>query len=270
MRLSRSGPNAGANYSLEAAMKRHLKSALTGALLASAAASAFSSETTVHWSYQGKTDPTHWAEGMPENAACRSGRQQSPIALSETSAKRVASKDFTIDYEPGSVALLNNGHTIQANVDDANDTVNYKGEAYKLDQFHFHTPSEHTLDGKSYPMELHLVNKGSNGKITVVGIFIKEGKENPALQPVFADLPATQTSSGRHAQVDIAALLPSDKKALVYSGSLTTPPCSELVNWIVLEQPVEMSRQQISAFKAIFRDNHRPLQKLNHREVGEE
>ena len=190
--------------------------------------------------------------------------------MSEASATRVASKDFTIDYEPGSVALRNNGHTIQANVDDANDTVTYKGEVYKLDQFHFHTPSEHTFDGKSYPMELHLVNKSSNGKITVVGILIMEGKENPALEPVFADLPAHQTSAGRQAQVDITALLPNDRKALVYAGSLTTPPCSEPVNWIVLEQPIEMSREQIAAFKAIFHDNHRPLQKLNHRDVSEE
>ncbi|PFH12068.1 carbonic anhydrase [Collimonas sp. PA-H2] len=251
-------------------MKRFLTSALAGGLLASAMTSAFSSETGVHWSYAGKADPTHWADGVPENAVCRSGQRQSPIALSEASAERVASKDFTIHYEAGRVALLNNGHTIQANVSDANDTVVFKGETYKLDQFHFHTPSEHTLDGKSYPMELHLVNKSSSDQITVVGIFIQEGEENPALEPVFADLPATQATAGRQAQVDIAALLPNDKKALVYSGSLTTPPCSESVNWIVLEQPIAMSRQQITAFKAIFHDNHRPLQKLNGRQISEE
>ena len=251
-------------------MKRLLKSAIATSLLATAMTSAFSTETGVHWSYHGKADPTHWADGVPDNAACRSGHRQSPIALSETTAQRVASKDFAIHYEAGSVALLNNGHTIQANVSDANDTVTYKGESYKLDQFHFHTPSEHTLDGKSYPMELHLVNKSSSGQITVVGIFIQEGAENPVLEPVFVDLPTTQATAGRQAQVDIAGLLPSDEKALVYSGSLTTPPCSESVNWIVLEQPISMSKQQIAAFKAIFRDNHRPLQKLNHRQISEE
>ncbi|HWW05198.1 carbonic anhydrase family protein [Collimonas sp.] len=243
---------------------------MTGSLLVSAAAAALASETAAHWSYQGKTDPTHWAEGNPENAACQSGRRQSPIALSESTAKRVASKDFSIQYEPGTVTLVNNGHTIQANVREANDTVNFKGQTYKLDQFHFHTPSEHTIDGKSYSMELHLVNKSNDGKITVVGIFIKEGKENQALESAFADLPARQTWTGRQAKVDITALIPNDKKALAYSGSLTTPPCSEMVNWIVLEQPIEMSKQQIAAFKAIFHDNHRPLQKLNHRDIDEE
>ena len=254
-------------------MKNILASTITGILLATAATSAFSNtsnETGVHWSYEGKADPTHWADGVPENAACRSGQRQSPIALSETSATHVASKDFALHYKPGSVALLNNGHTIQANVGDADDTVSYKGEIYKLDQFHFHTPSEHTFNGKSYPMEMHLVNKSEAGKITVVGIFIMEGKENPVLEPVFADLPARQASAGRQVQVDIAGLLPNDRKALVYSGSLTTPPCSEQVNWIVLEQPIEMSKQQIAAFKAIFHDNHRPLQNLNHREISEE
>lgn len=251
-------------------MKKLLRTAIAGSLLATAMTSAFSNETGVHWSYQGKTDPTHWADGVPANATCRSGLRQSPIALSEASAQRVASKDFAIHYEAGSVTLLNNGHTVQANVSDANDTVTFKGESYKLDQFHFHTPSEHTLDGKSYPMELHLVNKNSAGKITVVGVLIKEGEENPALQPVFADLPARPDSSEKQARVDLAALLPNDTKALVYTGSLTTPPCSEPVNWIVLEQPITMSKQQISAFQAIFHDNHRPLQKLNQRQVSEE
>jgi len=254
-------------------MKRLLKSALstlTVSLLLTAAASPFAAETAAHWSYQGKTDPTHWAKGNPENAACRSGHRQSPIALSATTARHIASKDFTVQYEPGTITLVNNGHTIRANTSDASDTVSFKGEIYKLDQFHFHTPSEHTLDGKSYPMELHLVNKSSVGKITVVGIFIKEGKENSALESAFGDLPARQTWAARHAKVDLAALIPSDKKALIYSGSLTTPPCSEMVNWIVLEQPIEMSKQQIAAFKAIFHDNHRPLQKLNHRDIDEE
>ncbi|NKI69135.1 carbonic anhydrase family protein [Collimonas pratensis] len=251
-------------------MKKFLLSAIAGSLLATAMTPALASESGVHWSYHGKADPTHWADGVPANAACSSGQRQSPIALSEASAQRVASKDFTIHYEAGSVALLNNGHTVQANVSDANDTIVFKGETYKLDQFHFHTPSEHTLDGQSYPMELHLVNKSSSGRITVLGIFIKEGEGNPALEPVFVDLPASQATAGRQAQVDIAALLPNDKKALVYTGSLTTPPCSEPVNWIVLEQPITMSKQQIAGFKAIFHDNHRPLQKLNHRQVSEE
>jgi carbonic anhydrase len=254
-------------------MKRNLISTFSMGLCVFVSAPAFSAEPTTHWSYTGKTDPTHWADGNPQNAACKTGQRQSPIALSDATASPVQEKDFTINYKPSTVYLVNNGHTIQANAEGQADSVTYKGINYKLAQFHFHTPSEHTLNGKRFPMELHLVNKGDDNTFTVIGVFVKKGKRNQELASVFSELPGRQTSegvSGPAAQVDLAMLLPSNKKAFVYSGSLTTPPCSETVNWVVLEQPIEMSFEQINRFKAIFPDNHRPLQAVLNRKVEQQ
>jgi carbonic anhydrase len=169
---------------------------------------------------------------------------------------------------------LNNGHTVQADVSGTANSISFGGASYTLAQFHFHTPSEHTVDGKYYPLEIHFVNKDAAGHIAVVGVLVRAGAENKLLAPLFSSLPATATPAGTHAgqplQVDIAAVLPKAHDAYVYPGSLTTPPCTEGVRWIVLMQPIQMSSAQIQAFKNIFQDNHRPLQKVNGREVNRE
>jgi len=227
-----------------------------------------------HWSYSGEHGPAHWGAVAADDAVCGNGKSQSPIDLASAAAKAGKNGAFKIHYESGAVALLNNGHTVQADVSDAADTVSLDGASYTLAQFHFHTPSEHAVDGKHYPLEMHFVNKDAGGHIAVVGVFVKTGAENKLLAPVFSALPSTETPAGTHAgkpvQVDIAAVLPKNHKAYVYSGSLTTPPCTEGVHWIVLEQPIEMSSAQIEAFKTIFHDNHRPLQKTGGREVDRE
>jgi carbonic anhydrase len=227
-----------------------------------------------HWSYSGEHGPAHWGDVAPEDAACGNGTSQSPIDLSASKAKTGKNGAFKINYEPGAVALLNNGHTVQADVSDAADTISFNGASYTLAQFHFHTPSEHTVNGKHFPLEIHFVNKDAAGHIAVLGVFVKAGAENKLLAPVFSSLPAKATPAGTHAgqpvQVDIAAVLPKDHQAYVYSGSLTTPPCSEGVSWIVLAQPIEMSNGQIDAFKKIFHDNHRPVQNVGGREVDRE
>lgn len=232
------------------------------------------SESPPHWSYSGENGPKHWGDIAADDAVCGNGKNQSPINLATGTA--MASKDgnFKINYESGAVALLNNGHTVQVDVADAADTVMFESTSYTLAQFHFHVPSEHTLDGQHYPLEIHFVNKDASGHIAVVGVLVQAGKENKLLAPVFSTLPLTTTPAGAHAgnpvQIDIAAVLPKDHKAYVYTGSLTTPPCTEGVHWIVLAQPVEMSSAQIDAFRKIFHDNHRPLQKINAREVHRE
>lgn len=227
-----------------------------------------------HWSYSGEHGPAHWGEVAADDAVCGNGKSQSPINLASGTAKAGKNAAFKIHYESGAVALLNNGHTVQADVSDTADTVSLDGASYTLAQFHFHTPSEHALNGKHYPLEMHFVNKDAGGHIAVVGVFVQTGAENTLLAPVFNALPSTETPAGTHAgkpvQVDIAAVLPKNLKAYVYTGSLTTPPCTEGVHWIVLEQPIEMSSTQIEAFKKIFHDNHRPLQKISGREVDHE
>jgi carbonic anhydrase len=223
-----------------------------------------------HWSYGHDTGPDKWAALDPDNKLCKIGQQQSPIALQTGKSTRLAEHDFDIRFGKAKGQLTNNGHTIQFNLDSAADnTVTLKNATYNLAQFHFHTPSEHRLDGKSFPMEMHLVSKDADGKLTVVGVFIKAGAKNEALAKLWSKLP-TPNASLQATEVDLATLLPAKRSALVYAGSLTTPPCSEDVNWIVLEQPIQMSQQQINAFRKHFTDNHRPIQRSHERKVMEE
>ncbi|HET7837886.1 MAG TPA: carbonic anhydrase family protein [Variovorax sp.] len=223
-----------------------------------------------HWSYAGKTGPSEWAALAPDNATCKTGQQQSPVDLPAAKAKALAQHDAEIRYGKAAGRLVNNGHTLELDLEGAADNkVVYQGVEYRLAQFHFHTPSEHHLDGRAFPMEMHLVNKSADGAITVVGVMIKAGRRNEALAPVFAK-PPKAGDAVRDLRIDLAAVLPADHKALLYTGSLTTPPCTEQVHWVVLERPIEMSRAQIDAFRHLFRDNHRPIQPLNGREAVEE
>ncbi|MDR2853520.1 MAG: carbonic anhydrase family protein [Burkholderiaceae bacterium] len=252
-------------------MKQMSKFTLAILSIACFTAYASAAEHAAHWSYDKETGPAHWGELAQENVMCKTGMQQSPIDLQPRSAERIGEKDFQINYHPTKVNVINNGHTIQAGSTEQANTISFKGKNYRLAQFHFHTPSEHTITHKNYPMEMHMVNTDENGNITVVGVFIEQGKENKMLAPVFSKLPVKPLTPKEKAdeptEVDLMALLPSDQKAMVYSGSLTTPPCSEQVNWIVMETPIEMSKSQIAAFQSIFSDNHRPVQKLNNRQV---
>ena len=143
------------------------------------------------------------------------------------------------------------------------------GVAYRLDQYHFHSPSEHTVDGKHFPMEMHLVHKSADGKLAVVGVFIAEGAHNRAFDPVWANLPAQKGVETHYpaVKVDVDALLPAARTSYRYDGSLTTPPCSEGVSWIVMTTPIELSSEQVAAFTRLIKDNNRPVQKLNGRTI---
>lgn len=227
-----------------------------------------------HWSYASNGGPSHWSAMDPRFTACGSGRVQSPIDLESRDARTGKPGEFHIDYEKGVVALVNNGHTVQANVSDAKDIVVFDGDTYRLAQFHFHAPSEHVTDGTRFPLEIHFVNEDGHKRVAVIGVLVKLGEKNQSLAPVLNSLPATETSHARNTTppvtVDLASVLPRDHKAFVYTGSLTTPPCTEGVHWIVLSQPIQMSKDQIDSFTHIFPDNHRPLQKVNGREIDNE
>jgi carbonic anhydrase len=251
-------------------MKFSYSSLLACALGLVAASSAAATEHS-QWSYRGKLGPAEWAALDPQNKLCQSGRHQSPVALNESDAVYQSTADIFVHYGLSHTSATNNGHTIQVDpAQDAVNTVSFKGKIYKLAQFHFHTPSEHQLDGKDFPMELHLVNSASDGSLLVIGVFIREGQPNKALQSLFEHLPARNDGSHMPVAVDIAGLLPSNRDMLAYSGSLTTPPCTENVQWLVMSHPIDLSSAQISAFKQLFGDDHRPLQPLNGREVDEE
>lgn len=246
-------------------MTSFLRPALAG-LFAVALCTHASALEHAHWSYAGNTGPAEWAALAPDNALCKTGQQQSPVDLQAAKARTLDLHDATLRYGRVAGRLNNNGHTLEldATGESAN-TVVFKGTDYRLAQFHFHTPSEHHLDGRAFPMEMHLVNKSAGGAIAVVGVLIKAGRKNEALAPVFAR-PPKAGADGHDLEIDLAALLLANRKAVLYAGSLTTPPCSEQVQWMVLEQPIEMSQAQIAAFRRLFPDNHRPLQHLNGRE----
>lgn len=228
-----------------------------------------------HWSYEGATGPDHWAELDPDCDVCRDGKAQSPIDLVTETAQ--AGSPANVDYEKTSLrieqhehvtSLLDNGHTIQVTVEEGSTLTTSHG-TYQLKQFHFHTPSEHTLDGRSFPMEVHFVHQSADGRLAVVGIFFVEGATNENLAKLIAHFP---TGSGQSTnlpaeKIDLDLHLPTDRTAYTYMGSLTTPPCSEGVEWYVLREPVPASREQLAAFAARLHKNHRPVQPLNGRTV---
>jgi carbonic anhydrase len=216
-----------------------------------------------HWSYAGDTGPKHWAELNPEFKTCEAGKNQSPIDLKFKTPKK--DRDIKFSYQVNPLKVIDNGHTIQVNFDKGS-SVSIRGENYELLQMHFHTNSEHTFSGKHMPLEAHFVHKNKKGELAVVGVMFKEGKENPELQQIWSHLPS-EKNVVTEAKVDFAAvkLIPTNKSHYHYMGSLTTPPCSEGVNWNVLNTPLEASGAQINAFRRLYSANNRPVQPVNDR-----
>jgi carbonic anhydrase len=230
---------------------------------------------TPHWGYGAEHGPAEWGELCPEFSACRGGRSQSPIDISAATsaalpalATAYAPAQLSIVHHEHHADVVNNGHTVQVNYPEGS-TLSVGGETYDLLQYHFHSPSEHTLEGRHFAMEMHLVHKSADGKLAVIGAFIEEGPANAAFEPVWANLPREKGVEVHleHVQVDVDELLPNDRTSYRYDGSLTTPPCSEGVKWFVLANPVALSSAQIAAFRAIVHDNNRPTQPLNDRKI---
>jgi carbonic anhydrase len=218
-----------------------------------------------HFEYEGEDGPEQWAELSDHYETCGSGQEQSPVDL--TNAATTDLDNIVFEYQETAVNIINNGHTIQVNVVPGSQIV-VNGETYRLLQFHFHAPSEHAVDGQEYPLELHLVHRGANNDLAVVGVFIVEGEDNTAFVPVWDHLPEEEIGIiATGATAHPAGLLPTDQTTYRYSGSLTTPPCSEGVTWLVMKNPVEMSAEQIAAFTNIISGNNRPLQSLDARSL---
>jgi carbonic anhydrase len=223
------------------------------------------SEKPKHWSYGGNEGPAHWGELSLENRPCSSGLEQSPIDLSGAlSANITTPKPQWTPVRGGMV--INNGHTIQVDVSGAGG-IELDGVTYALQQFHFHHPSEHTIDGKAFPLELHLVHAASDGRLAVIGVMFHEGSANPALDAVWATAPAKEGKAAVAFEIDASKFMSKDAAAFRYEGSLTTPPCSETVRWTVMAEPLTASASQIAAFSALFPWNARPVQPLNRRYV---
>ena len=215
------------------------------------------------WKYTGEGGPENWGEVSPDYAVCQAGVQQSPVDLAQPISATLS--DLQIDSQPVNLRILHNGHTIRLNTEPGN-TLTLDGSKFELVQFHFHLPSEHTVKGEPYPMEVHFVHQGETG-FAVLGVFFKEGKENIALKEIWDAMPTQKQPESLipGVTIEIASLLPPNRSTYRYFGSLTTPPCSEVVRWVVFEEPIEISREQIEQFRQIFPLNARPIQSLNRR-----
>jgi carbonic anhydrase len=225
--------------------------------------------TAAHWTYEGEEGPEHWGELDPSYSACSGGQEQSPIDV--VNPTHVDLADIEFNYQSISpMRIINNGHTIQVNVDPGS-SITLDGVQYDLSQFHFHTPSEHLIAGQPQQMELHLVHSSAEGQSAVVGVLLTEGQANTALAPVFDNMPATAgPEQSVQASVEPEAFFPAAPTTYRYRGSLTTPPCTEGIHWNLFTEPVEVSADQIAAFRAIVPHNARPAQELNNREVQED
>ncbi len=230
---------------------------------------AHTTENEHHWSYSGETAPEHWIE-VEKNSDC-DGKHQSPINIINKDADSVASKgDLKILYTPATLIseVENNGHSIQFDFE-AGDSINYKNETYHLKQIHFHEPSEHKINGIIYPIEMHLVHVSKAGKITVLGILGEEGNESQLFEFFESFLPLESgVTKDIHHNIDLSDLFLEDKNYYSYGGSLTTPPCTEGVNWIVFKEPIILSVEEVLKLKNNMPiNNYRNEQPINERLV---
>jgi len=219
-----------------------------------------------HWGYEGHEGPAHWQELDPDYVLCGTGEGQSPIDIHDAIDTDLPAIDF--HYRVGGEDEINNGHTIQIDYAPGS-TIDYEGRSYALKQFHFHTPSENHIDGQAFPLEAHLVHKAADGHLLVIAVMFQEGARNHALAEAWQDMPARpHTHHLLHTRAFAGALVPQNHDYYRFNGSLTTPPCSEGVTWLVMKQPLTASREQLAQFAQVMgHANNRPVQPLNGRVV---
>jgi carbonic anhydrase len=218
-----------------------------------------------HWAYKGDIGPAGWAKLKPEFGACGAGKNQSPINVAGTIDAQLPPVAF--NYKAGGTEVVNNGHTVQVNYE-AGNGISMDGIQFELKQFHFHSPSENQINGKSFPLEAHLVHADKDGNLAVVAVMFDLGAANPAVGAAWGQMPKAEGKAALPAKVSATGLLPADRDYYRYNGSLTTPPCSEGVRWVVMKRPMTVSKQQLEAFKTTLGfDNNRPVQAVNARPV---
>ncbi|MDR3171578.1 MAG: carbonic anhydrase family protein [Treponema sp.] len=226
-----------------------------------------------HWGYTGDVGPEYWYTLDPAYAIAKDGKAQSPINIvTGDLVPNDALQKPVLHYHETKFEVENNGHTIEClPIQDAENYITIDDQQYILQQFHFHAPSEHQIDGVYADMEVHLVHKDAQGNLAVVGILIREGQENALLEELFTKLPKEVTSEETlvHLEglIDLSGLFTGNETMYRYDGSLTTPPCSEGVKWSVAGQSIELSTAQITAFKTLYTGNNRPVQNLYDRKV---
>ncbi len=219
----------------------------------------------VDWTYDGPTGPEHWAGLDPSCAEC-SGHEQSPVALQTSEIPTPGLPSLIFGYSAAPRVATNNGHTVA--VEAKNDCKLQVGQhACTLANYHFHAPSEHTLNGERFAMEVHFVHLDAQGRRAVVGVLCRQGAANAAFAPFAANLPAKVNETKPVPAFDPLTLMPANKNYITYMGSLTRPPCNENVLWMVLKTPVELSASQIGQFTARYDHNSRPTQPVYERKL---
>jgi carbonic anhydrase len=241
------------------------KTIVLNAICVSLLASLSLAQETHHWSYSGDTGPEHWSE---VSAVCKFGHAQSPINIVHANQKDLPTLEFS--YHPAALNVIDNGHTVQVNYAPGS-TLKVGDKTYELVQFHFHHKSETAINGKHSPLEVHLVHKDKDGNLAVVAVLLQEGDPNPAVATTWSNIPAAKEKAVSPEAVEIQAiqLLPANKRYYTYSGSLTTPPCTENVTWLVMVDPVTVSKEQIAKFAKLYPTDERPVQPLYGRAILE-
>jgi carbonic anhydrase len=239
---------------------------ILGAIVAAATAPTLASDPS-HWSYAGSGGPSHWAQLDPKNAACVA-HSQSPIEIDTRDVRETQLSKLKFNYRSAPLRIVDNGHTIQVNYPPGSSlTVN--GKHYELIQFHFHRPSEEVVDGKRFAMVAHLVHRDAQGELAVVAVPLQAGRANALIETLWQNIPKDKKKEVdlSAVKIDAATLLPATLGYYTYSGSLTTPPCSEGVRWFVLKTPSSVSDREIGIFAARYPNNARPIQSRNGRQV---
>jgi len=222
--------------------------------------------THVHWAYTGEEAPDKWKDLCSKFSAC-GGTVQSPINIEDAAAVNVDTLPaLKMEYGTSLVDIINNGHTVQFNISGEN-YLTIGEKKYKLLQFHFHALSEHTVNGQHAPIEVHFVHKNTDTDYAVVGALFTEGAQFNLFSKYLADFPAEVGEVTKEEEIELAELLPADLSYYYYSGSLTTPPCSEVVNWYVLKSKDVASKEQIEKMAGLLHENYRPVMPLNERTV---
>jgi carbonic anhydrase len=220
------------------------------------------------WDYGDALGSNHWGDLKPEFAPCKTGHYQSPIDIRNPQKADLPPMQF--DYKPSPLHIIDNGHTVMINYAPGS-SISVGGKKYVLKQFHFHRPSEEKINGKSFDMSLRLVHTDEIGKLAVVSVVLQQGEDNPLLGELWNDLPKEKEKEEffDKVQIDASRILPSARRYYTFSGSLTTPPCSEDVTWFVLKHPTTVSAEEIERFSKLYRNDARPTQPLYGRIVLE-
>jgi carbonic anhydrase len=222
----------------------------------------------VHWAYEGENGPQAWGKLKPEFNVCAIGKRQSPINIEDSMTLQGPAEPLQFNYTVSSGTVVNNGHTIQVDMYGDN-TLTVRGSVYKLVQFHFHTPSEEQVNFRNFAMVAHLVHRNNEGQLAVVAVLLDPGVANTLINKVWTYMPLDLSDRVRMpgGLIDMTELLPKDQRYYQFIGSLTTPPCTEGVLWMVMKQPTQLSPAQIRLFQQLFPHNARPVQPTNGRPV---